>query len=229
MKVVIGIPAYEGVIKVPFAVSLIGVQELLITQGIEYDIIFCAQGAIISKNRSLLIEDFMAGDGTDFMFLDFDIGFPPSALLELLKRPEEIVGGVYPNKIQVDDDYPVTLEADSENRAIASSDGVLLKAKRLPTGFMRIKRSAIEKMIEAYPQLKWTEHWRHQGQIHELYDLFRHVDMDGKWTGEDFGFCDRWRAIGGELWAYPNINFIHAGYKEWKGNYAKSLMAGVKK
>jgi hypothetical protein len=226
MNLVIGIPTYEGVIKVPFAISLIGVKELLITHHIEHDIVFCAHGPIISKNRSLLVADFMAADGTDFMFLDYDIGFPPNKLLELLNRPEEIVAGIYPNKIQVDNDYPVTLELTSENTVIPSDDGILLKAKRLPTGFMRIKRSAIEKMIEAYPELKWTEYWKHQGQTHELYDLFRHTDMNGNWTGEDFGFCDRWRAIGGELWAYPNINFIHAGYKEWSGNYAKFLMEG---
>jgi len=224
MKVVFGIPVYGGAIKVPFAVSLMATQELLIAQKIKYDIVFCSMGAIISKNRSLLVENFMNDeDGTDFMFLDYDVGFPPEKLWEILNRPEELVAGVYPNKIEVDDDYPVRLETDGNNRPIVSEDGLLLKAKRLPTGFMRMKRSVLEKMINAYPELKWTEHWRQSKQDHVLYDLFRHCDMEGKWTGEDFGFCDRWRTIGGELWVYPNINFIHTGSKEWTGNYGKFL------
>lgn len=121
MKIIFGIPVYGEAIKLPFAIGLLATQEILIAQNIKYDIVFCSRGAIISKNRSLLIENFMKSDGTDFMFLDYDIGFPPEKLWELINRPEELVAGVYPNKIQVDDDSNTS--TDSLSAIYVGTDG----------------------------------------------------------------------------------------------------------
>lgn len=204
-------------------ISIIATTEILITQKIKYDICVISYGPIISKNRSLLVEAFMKSNATDLFFIDSDVGFPPDKFFYVLKRPEELVGGTYPNKTENENDYPLHLVLDDKGKVMCSEDGKLLEAKRLPTGFMRIKRSVIEKMIEAYPKLKWEETWRSNKTHHVLYDFFRHSDPVGKWTGEDYGFCDRWKAIGGQLWLYPDIDFIHIGLKEYVGNYARTL------
>jgi hypothetical protein len=224
MKVCFGMPTFGANVNVKCVVSLLATQDLMLAQNIEYDMIVVSYGAIISKNRSLLIEAFLKTDATDLFFIDSDVGFPPEALLKILERPEDLVAGVYPNKTEWQDDYPLRLMLDKKGTVVCSEDGKLVEAVRLPTGFMRIKRSVVEAMINAYPELKWIEKWRFSKQEHVLYDLFRHVDPDGRWTGEDYAFCDRWRALGGRMWVYPDIDFVHTGIKEWKGNYAQYLM-----
>jgi hypothetical protein len=215
---------YGAMTNVNYTLSLLGTYELLHKKGVDFDVVFVKYGSIISRNRSLIVKTFLETDATDLFFIDADEGFPPEKALALLERPEDIVGGVYPNKTNWEGDFPVLPKLDRRKKFIWSKDKKLIEVKRLATGFMRIKRRVLKKMVKAYPDLKWVEYWIFARKINELYDFFRHVGSDGKWTGEDYGFCDRWRAIGGKMWVYPDIDFVHSGMKEWTGNYSKYLV-----
>ena len=89
----------------------------------------------------------------------------------------------------------------------------LIETDGVPGGFMRLKRSVIEKMISAYPEQKAN----YKGL--DLYLLFENIILsDGTPLGEDYAFCERWRRIGGKIFIYPDMGFVHEGVSEWRGN-----------
>ena len=82
----------------------------------------------------------------------------------------------------------------------------LLKVEAVGTGFLMVSREAVLKMFAAYPELKIDDWNVARSERPHLYDLFKDLYYDDpelefggrRRDGEDFSFCHRWRAIGGE-------------------------------
>ena len=73
----------------------------------------------------------------------------------------------------------------------------LFQTLEIPTAFLRIKRSAFDKLSKPY---------------------FKIGSNPGDF-GEDIYFCRRWVETGNYLWIDSDINFTHRGGKAWKGNF----------
>jgi hypothetical protein len=92
----------------------------------------------------------------------------------------------------------------------------------LSSGCWCIKRSAVEKMINAYPELSYDGDDNAAGKkVHALYmpmlyDLkendFPNIKLPfRKMLSEDWSFAERWRNIGGKIWADTSIVLKHIG------------------
>jgi hypothetical protein len=92
------------------------------------------------------------------------------------------------------------------------------------TGFMLIKRGAIEKMTKAYAETRYTaaHNFTHAKQSRNLYALFDcMIEREtGHYLSEDYTFCKRWRAIGGKVWLNTKSALIHIGAHEFSGDPA---------
>lgn len=88
-----------------------------------------------------------------------------------------------------------------------------------PTGFLCIHRNVFERMAAAGVVQKIEAM---QGITEEvlphLYDYFWTGVEDGIHWSEDYGFCRKWRQIGGEIWLDPSIKLIHMGMKAFDGD-----------
>ena len=92
----------------------------------------------------------------------------------------------------------------------------------LSSGCWCIKRSAMEKMAKAYPELEYNGDDNAAGKnvhglfIPMLYDI-KKDDFPGakppfrKYLSEDWSFCHRWRALGGQIYADTSIALRHIG------------------
>jgi hypothetical protein len=161
----------------------------------------------------------MESEATDFIFIDADLGFPPHAFNALIGANEDVIAGVYPKK-QNEELYPVLLKLDDKS-CVINENGALL-ASSLPTGFMKIKRHVIEKMVKAYPELAYTDAL--SGKT--TYDFFGTFVKEGRWYGDDYGFCKLWEDIGGKCHVIPDITFIHCGQRNFEGNFNNYIMSG---
>ncbi len=229
MKVIFAIPTIDGTIKAPCMLSLLVTQRLLQAAGIDYDVHILSDCPYLSVARNTMAAWFLADpDATDHFFIDYDIGFDETKVLEILKRPEGIVGGVYPLK-QDQLQFPVQIR--TQDGVPLGRDG-LIEGELQPTGFMRIKRGVYEHMAQAHPELKYVENvvgilamdGEREREFQEAYDFFGFGPYGRKFRTEDYAFCQRWRDLGGTVWVYPNINFVHIGRKAYKGNYHEFLM-----
>ena len=98
----------------------------------------------------------------------------------------------------------------------------LIAAAHVGCGFMRIRRDCLAALIGAYPGLRYVERAQPEGS-RGLVALFDTSLADGAFWGEDYTFCDRWRAIGGRVWVDPEIRLKHIGVQEYEGSLLDSL------
>jgi predicted O-methyltransferase YrrM len=223
MKVIFAVPALTGEIKSRCHHSLTAAYHGLTLAGISYDEFIVDNCPAISVARNMLAAMFLQDlDATDLFFIDSDVGFDASSVIEVLKRPEEIVAGIYPLK-RDEGGFPVEIE--TQDGVPMGRDG-LIDAKFLPTGFMRIKRNVFEKLADSYPELKYESSVvrSNDRSLDGAYDFFGMGVFGTRFTTEDYAFCQRWRDIGGQLWVYPNVRFEHVGQKAFSANYHEYLV-----
>jgi hypothetical protein len=60
--------------------------------------------------------------------------------------------------------------------------------------------------------------------MEERYALFDTSLVNGGFCGEDYTFCDRWRATGGKIWVDPDIVLRHVGTTTYTGSILDALV-----
>lgn len=208
-------PCYSGQVTVNYLVSLMRTQTLLQSTGVANTFRVQEGVCFIDHARNLLCHEFLNTDATDLFFIDDDIGWDPSAVLRLLEHNEDIVGGAYTKK-QDAVEFPIALLADEKTNKLTERNGLYL-AQYLPTGFMRLKRRAVEIMAEDQPVYPDR---RSDGTISQVSNIFRTGFEDGERWGEDLDFARRWTAKGGQMWVDPEILLTHTGRKTWCVSFA---------
>jgi hypothetical protein len=216
-KVFVAMPCFDKKVFVPCVQGLMNAMKVLIKNEIPSDFAFEVGLPYVTMARNNLVRKFMETDATELVFIDADIGFQPDDFKMLIGANEDVVAGIYPKK-QNEEMYPVMLKTDEQNNVI-NENGVLL-ASGLPTGFMKIKRHVIEKLVKENPHLAYTDAL--SGKI--TYNFFGTYVRDGRWFGDDYGFCQLWEDIGGKCHAMPNITFVHCGQRNFEGNFYNYLL-----
>ena len=91
----------------------------------------------------------------------------------------------------------------------------LVKAKRVATAFMMIKREVIETLVKDNPQ--W--HYWDDKTERTLSAIFDFAVKENSYVGEDYLFCDRARDAGFQVWVDPTIKLGHMGTIEYEGDF----------
>jgi hypothetical protein len=231
MKVIFAIPTITGAVRAETMISLIETCQYLWAKGIEVDIHTLADCPDIEVARNTLAAMFRADhEATDHFWIDYDVSFPPEAVIALLERPEDVIAGAYRVKVDDQESYSVVPKVKDgiPIGKIIGEQKALIAADFLATGFLRVKRHVYDKLAEAYPELRYEENVIKtvNRPISEAYDFFAKTisKTRKRFTTEDYSFCQRWRDIGGELWIYPDIKFDHIGKKAYGGNYHEFLI-----
>lgn len=218
-NVYVAMPAYTGSVRVETMQALLHEFMLLAANGISARLLVNAGDSILPRCRNMFLMDFHTKEEfTDFVFLDHDIAWEEGALLRLLLHPVDFVAGVYPKR-QDPPAFPVRwIEKDYE----ADEKTGLIEARGVPTGFMRLTRRCVDGLMQRYWSLTYQEDGLPGGKAVALFDF---QIVEGKYWGEDFVFCQRWRGMGGQVWVDPDITFQHIGFKRFEGHLGDWLMA----
>ena len=182
----------------------------------------------IGKARNNLVNQFISSNADVLFFIDADQGWSPEAVLRMVQDEHEIIGGVVPKKTPKLEFNGVVLDTN-ENHDCYVENG-FMKVKQIGTGFLKISRSAIDKMIKAYPEQYHPGDFDNQPLHYNLFhtELVVKGDAPPRFYGEDILFCKKWTAIGGTLWIDPNINFNHIGRNSWDANFLDFLQENCK-
>lgn len=237
----IALPCYDQQISEPTVMSLIKMSMLFKDMGLKFSVCTISD-SLISRARNQIVAKFMAsGESTHLMFIDCDLGFEPEEVLKLLWADKEIITGAYPIKDinwklveqNVKDGVPrdsllensvrfvVNPVRDSKDNNRIEVDKGAISVYDAGTGFMLIKREAIEKLIENYPWLKYNDDTGglNKDEREWSYAFFNsYVEPDQKrFLSEDYGFCRYWQDIGGKIWTDPSITLSHLGRMRYTG------------
>ena len=208
----IAVPAYTGQVHLGTMRSLMTDMLLLAERGDRVTIFDESGNAMIAHARDMIVASFLAGEGTDLVFVDSDVFWEAGAILQLVDADVDFVAGIYPQR-KDPEGYSVRWIAE-RGELWADPETGLLEVEGVPAGFLRVTRAALEKMVAAYPDKRFTDPNAPNG---EAWALFDNIHVGAEYWGEDFSFCRRWRAIGGKVWLDPELELHHVGYKTFSG------------
>lgn len=210
--VFLAMPSMDGTYEALFTGALAQSVQLLTSRGVAVDLCFLAGDCHVDDARNTLIRRFRMTQCTDLVFLDADVGWEAETLLELVTAKKDFVAGVYPRKDD-DADYPVLVSPGIE---LWSDPDGLVEVEAVPTGFMRLSRAAIDKMVERYGDRAFRgPNDSRDDPPHVI--LFERTYENGRRWGGDYAFCRKWREIGEPIYTNPTWPFVHVGKKEWRG------------
>lgn len=180
-----------------YTFSIARSRQALHEAGIQSAYLLLQGNCHVDDARNAVVRDFLESDCTDLLFLDADVDWEPKDIVQLCQRDCDIVGGVYPYRREVGESMPVRMMDGAKE-----SDG-LLEVEGLPTGFMKIKRHVLEKMASVAPKFF--------DKIYEtalVFDRPTPGPDKTRWGG-DIDFCNRWRAMGGRIFADAELRLGH--------------------
>lgn len=245
-KLFVATPMYGGNCAEPYFRSCIQLITFFNKHGINLAFGTIANESLVTRARNVLVNYFLSSDYTHLLFIDGDIEFAVEDVLKLYTHRKDVVVGAYPKKglnwnnirnnvLENPDkehtarelaafgaDYAINFTfLDREKRSIEVENG-LIKLHDAGTGFMMIKREAILKMIENFPELKYNNdvainNDKLGDHYYSLFDTM--IDpVDRRYLSEDYTFCRRWQSIGGTIYLDPTISLNHYGHFCFAGN-----------
>jgi hypothetical protein len=239
INLVVATPCFGGQISVLYAASLFKLQKSIRAySGLNLKILFKDGDALITRARASLISQFLDDpDATHLLFIDADIGFEPEQVLRLIECGADMCAAIYPIKRIDWDKVRKTIETARPNPAAAAFNyvfevddpaavierGGFVRVRYAGTGFLMIRRQALQRMCERYPQLQYRrDHSIDAATASDnRFALFEcMIAEDGTYLSEDFAFCKRWIDMGGEIWADLNSKLNHVGPMTFCGDLA---------
>jgi hypothetical protein len=244
VNLVVATPCFGGQISVLYAASLFKLQNLVRAyKDFNLKILFKDGDALITRARASLVAQFLDDPtATHLLFADADIGFEPEQVLRLIECGAEMCAAVYPIKRIDWSKVRSSIEAGRANPAAASlkyvfevddpnavtQKGGFVKVRYAGTGFLMIRRAALERMCAKYPALRYRRDHSidaatASGNRFALFECM--IAEDGTYLSEDFAFCKRWTDIGGEIWADLNSKLHHVGPMAFCGDLSSQFVA----
>lgn len=213
----IGIPCYGGMISEPTMTSLLRFILLAQQVGLNWSLDTMVNESLVTRARNNLMAKMMTNQqATHFFFIDADIRFEPDAPLKMMACDKDVIGGLYPKKA-LPVNYVINLNPQTKVQ------GDIFTVDTMGTGFLMFKRHVYEKLIAAHPETKYVDDVglgkQYEPMMYSIFDC--KIDERGHYLSEDWLFCRRWAALGGEIWAHGKVLLNHVGHYEFQGDLSK--------
>ena len=252
-RIFIATPCYGGMLTEAYFRSMVRTLTFFNQHQIPIAFGTIANESLVTRARNVLVAYFLQSNYTRLLFIDADIEFQVEDVLKLIAHNKDVCVGAYPKKgvnwqrikdsitskqgQEISDrdiaaagsDYAINFKfVNRDLKQIAIENGVI-KLHDGATGFMMIKREAIEKMIAAYPDLKYNNDLNTPPDLQDFFYAFFDTMIDPKdrrYLSEDYTFSRRWQDIGGDIWLDPTISLNHFGSFNFQGNPAQIIQIG---
>ena len=207
IHVMIGTPAYGGMVHVDFVNSLLEFRNA----GIPYTLVTVGNESLITRARNTILAAFAARpEFTHLLFLDGDVRLPADGLKRLLTHQKDVIGA------------PVALKGRAANGSRIfnlgksyGEDGPLLINERIGTAAFMLSRKAADALVadavaqgHAYRRAS-TQRGDDAAQVH--YDVFRVGVVGDEYLSEDYWVCRRLWQLGFPVYVDPIIVTEHNG------------------
>lgn len=238
--IAVATPCYGGQVFQNYFMSILKLVFNAQANNISLSFIIRGGDSLIPRTRNSIVAEFLATEQyTHLLWIDADIGFEPEAVFRLVKANRDVAAGVYPMKTlgwPEKTDGPLT-RAEFEaryarfpfnpiNGRIRIDEDGFIEVLDAPTGFMLIKRAAMMRMVDSYPDLKIiADHMPGLEHIADKIEKFNYrffdvmTEPNGRYLSEDYAFCRRWQEIGGQIYVDAASNLSHQGSHLYQGNF----------
>lgn len=181
--------------------------------------------------------------GVDYLlFIDADIAFDAADVMKLIDHDKDIVCGPYAKKYL--NSQKLNYLAQKNHNLFQSGEWKLLcsdfsseinpslnQENLVPvnyaaTGFMLIKTAVLKAMAQHYPNIKYRNDIDGYMDFGDnFYDFFpaKVNPKSLKYESEDYGFCNMWSEMGGNIFLDKSIKLHHIGNQTYEGDLEKQL------
>ena len=202
-SIMVATPMYGGQCAGMFTKSCNDLAALCMHYKIPLKFYYLFNESLITRARNYCCDEFMRSDSTHLMFIDSDIAFNPNDVITMAAMMDvededneyDILCGPYPKKCiswekithavnqGIADENPENLSkfvgdyvfnpVEGGNEIQISEPAEVLEGG---TGFMMLKKKALEKFRDAYPQMSYkpdhvrTKHFDGSREIHAYFD-----------------------------------------------------------
>ena len=213
----IGMPCYGGNVSEPTMTSLLRFILMAQQVGLNWSLDTMVNESLVTRARNNLMAKMMTNKtATHFMFIDADIRFQPESILQMMACDKDVIGGLYPKKA-LPVNYVINLRRETKVQ------GDIFTVDTMGTGFLLFKRHVYEQLCVAHPECKYVDDVglgkQYEPTMFSIFDC--EIDEKGHYLSEDWLFCRRWSALGGEIWAHGKVLLNHIGHYEFVGDLAK--------
>ena len=213
-KVLIATPAHDGRLDVWYTTSLVNSIRVAQANNVFLHPVFMSYDALVQRARNDLFRLAVEGEYDHMIFIDADLEWNPMWIMELLERPEDVVGGTYRKKTDEAEVYVV------KTQTLNVSENGLIKVDGLGTGFVKLSRKAVMALWDA------SEPYQNEGREGRMVCDIGIVD--GQLCSEDVMLFMKLKDLGFDVWLAPHMTCVHIGTKKFYGNFedfAKRLSA----
>jgi hypothetical protein len=213
----IGMPCYGGNVSEPTMTSLLRFILLAQQVGLNWSLDTMVNESLVTRARNNLMAKMMTNQSaTHFMFIDADIRFQPESILQMMACDKDVIGGLYPKKA-LPVNYVINLKRETKVQ------GDIFTVDTMGTGFLLFKKHVYVQLCAAHPETKYVDDVglgkQFEPTMYSIFDVA--IDEKGHYLSEDWLFCRRWSALGGEIWAHGKVLLNHIGHYEFVGDLSK--------
>jgi len=207
-EVMIGTPAYGGLMHADYVNSLLGYQAA----GLRFSLMSIGNESLITRARNTIFSEFLVREEfTHLLFLDADVQLHAAGLQRMLGYGKDVIGA------------PVALKARDANGArvfnlgdTCGEDGPLVLCTRIGTAALLLSRRAATSLAEdakahghVYSRGSTVQRGNLRARIG--YDVFRVGVIDDEYLSEDYWACHTLRRLGYGIHVDPTVVTQHSG------------------
>lgn len=218
----IALPAYTGVVHIATMRSLMADIMALGARGDAVRLYDEIGSALLADTRSQMVADFLAGDGTHLVFVDWDVCWDRRAggMDRLVDHGVDCVAGMYPMRKEPIQ-FNLRAEQEDGKGLYVNRQNGLIEVWGVSAGFLCCSRKMLQQMTDHYRDQLSFDHPKVKGKA--AVGLFDPYVVPGtrRKLGEDYAFCQRWRDMGGQVWVDAQISMGHIGSKTYVGEFGR--------
>ena len=221
-KVLICSAVYDSKVHLAYHTSMVTTLVMFERMGVKWDQWHWEGDFHVERAVNGMLSRFLNSDFDQVLFIDTDEAWKAHDVARILSHTEEVVGGSYRMKNAFNEYVGAIKREDGQPIGKMLPDGTaLLAAERVAGGFLKTRRSALEKLVPTCDWYYWTD--RQTGITEKHYAFFWNEVRNNEFFGMDYVYCERLKKAGVELWIDPVPKIAHFGTKRWEGDFDKYL------
>lgn len=243
--VYIGTPVAGGVISHEYFHSVMHLQNHFHQLGWTLEVVTQPDGLVTRSRNSFASVVTRNEKYTHLLMLDADVTLSPEGIERIIRSGHDFVGCVVPfrdtkwAKVRAHLDYVPEATAE-ELQAIANQYALWYEPKQkavdgfipvhaIGSAVMLLSRDALIKVSQSETVSFATLGLSASDGEHSGWTFFDpYIDENGVYLSEDYALCDRWRRLGGQVWADLKTPTKHIGPVRISGSIQDSLKAASK-
>lgn len=211
MRLLIGTPAYGGLVHLDYVNSLLEYQK----KGLDFALASLGNESLITRARNTVISYFYhhRDQFTHLLFLDADIHLPAIGLKRLLDFRKDVVGAAVPAKAYGPDGRP-RLNSSGFGEQVEPH---LFTTRYLATAVMLLSRDAAVALVEDARDAGRVYRNEHGYDSREsigdmdMFDVFRVGVVDGIYLSEDYWASQELIRLGFDVHITDAVQVTHYG------------------